>query len=94
MKESEGLPKGVWGISGITFSPTNPQNLYAIVEAEDGGVFRSTDGGETWAQVNDERKLRQRAWYYTRIYADPGDEDGVYVLNVRFHRSKERSPDR
>ena len=86
---NEGLPAGIWGISGVTVSPSNPENLYAIVEAEEGGVFRSTDAGETWAQVNDERKLRQRAWYYTRIYADPADEDGVYVLNVRFHRSKD-----
>jgi photosystem II stability/assembly factor-like uncharacterized protein len=86
---NEGLPEGTWGISGITVSPSNPLNLYAIVEAEKGGVFRSTDAGETWAQVNDERKLRQRAWYYTRIYADPADEDSVYVLNVRFHRSKD-----
>jgi len=86
---NDGLPEGIWGISGITVSPSNPQNLYAIVEADKGGVFRSRDGGETWSQVNDERKLRQRAWYYSRIYADPADEDSVYVLNVRFHRSKD-----
>ncbi len=86
---NEGLPEGTLGIIGITVSPSNPANLYAIIEAEDGGVFRSQDGGETWARTNDERKLRQRAWYYTRIYADPADEDSVYVLNVRFHRSKD-----
>ncbi len=85
----EGLPKGIWGRSGITVSRTNPDNLYAIVEAEDGGVFRSEDGGKTWHQTNSERKLRQRAWYYTRIYADPADEDSLYVVNVRFHRSKD-----
>ena len=84
-----GLPKGTIGISGITVSPTNPDNLYAIVEAENGGVFRSRDAGETWTKTNSERKLRQRAWYYTRIYADPADEESVYVLNVRFHHSKD-----
>ena len=77
------------GIIGITVSPSNPENLYACVEAEEGGVFRSRDGGETWARVNSERKLRQRAWYYTRLYADPADEEVVYVLNVRFWRSQD-----
>ncbi|MCG8456592.1 MAG: hypothetical protein MI919_09955, partial [Holophagales bacterium] len=84
-----GLPAGTRGISGITVSPTNPENLYAIVEAEEGGVFRSTDGGETWKRTNEQRDLRQRAWYYTRIYADPADEESVYVVNVRFHHSKD-----
>jgi photosystem II stability/assembly factor-like uncharacterized protein len=86
---NEGLPQGIIGINCITVSPKNPDRLWAIVEAEDGGVFRSEDAGETWARVNDERKLRQRAWYYTRIYADTGDEDTVYVLNVRFWKSKD-----
>jgi photosystem II stability/assembly factor-like uncharacterized protein len=87
LSENEGMPKSPLGISGITVSPTNPDNLYAIVEAEEGGVFRSADAGKTWKRVNSERKLRQRAWYYSRIQADPADENVVYVLNVRFHRS-------
>ncbi|MEE8525138.1 MAG: glycosyl hydrolase [Thermoanaerobaculia bacterium] len=82
-----GMPTAPVGIIGITVSPSDPENLYAILEAEDGGVFRSRDGGETWQQTNSERKLRQRAWYYTRIYADPADREAVYVLNVDFHRS-------
>ena len=86
---NKGLPQGTIGISGITVSPTNNQNVYAIIEAEEGGVFRSRDGGETWTKTNDDRSLRQRAWYYTRIYADPASEDAVYVLNVRFHHSKD-----
>ncbi len=86
---NEGLPKGTLGICGITVSPSNSDNLYAIIEAEEGGVFRSRDGGETWARTNDERSLRQRAWYYSRLYADPSDEDSVYVLNVQFWRSKD-----
>jgi len=86
---NEGLPQGIIGISGIAVSPTNNKNVYAIVEAENGGVFRSRDGGKTWSKTNDERNLRQRAWYYSRIYADTADEDSVYVLNVRFHYSKD-----
>jgi photosystem II stability/assembly factor-like uncharacterized protein len=86
---NEGLPKGPIGISGITVSPTNNKNLYAIIEAEKGGIFRSRDGGEKWSKVNDDRDLRQRAWYYTRIYADPANEEAVYVPNVDFHYSKD-----
>jgi photosystem II stability/assembly factor-like uncharacterized protein len=89
LSRNPGLPKGPLGIIGIAVSPGNPENLYAIVEAAEGGVFRSRDGGKTWAKTNDDRSLRQRAWYYTRIYADPKDEEAVYVLNVQFHRSKD-----
>jgi photosystem II stability/assembly factor-like uncharacterized protein len=89
ISRAKGLPRGTLGIIGVTVSRSNPQNVYAIIEAEEGGVFRSRDGGETWEKTNDSRDLRQRAWYYTRIYADPQDEDTVYVLNVRFHKSKD-----
>lgn len=86
---NSGLPKGVWGISGITVSPINSNRVWAIIENKDGGVYRSDDAGVTWRLVNKERKLRQRAWYYTKIYADTQDEDMVYVMNVRYHRSKD-----
>ena len=86
---NKGMPKGPLGISGITVSPLNSQRVWAIIEAEEGGVFRSDDGGKNWNKVNSERKLRQRAWYYSRIYADTQDEDGVYVMNVNYHRSKD-----
>lgn len=89
LTQNPGMPAGPIGISGITVSPSNPENIYALVEAPEGGVFRSRDGGETWTKTNSERGLRQRAWYYTRIYADPKDEEMVYVLNVRMHRSKD-----
>ncbi|MDP9191032.1 MAG: glycosyl hydrolase [Acidobacteriota bacterium] len=89
ISKQKGLPKGPLGIIGVSVSRSNAQNVYAILEAEAGGVFRSRDGGETWEKVNESRDLRQRAWYYTRIYADPKDEDTVYVLNVNFHKSKD-----
>lgn len=85
----KGLPKGTTGIIGVTVSPVNSQRVWAIIENENGGLFRSDDGGKTWKKTNSERKLRQRAWYYSRVYADTKDEDRVYVLNVRYHRSKD-----
>ncbi len=86
---NEGLPKGTWGIVGISVSPVNSNRVYAIIENENGGLFRSDDGGKKWSKVNDDRNLRQRAWYYSRVYADPQDEDIVYVLNVSYHKSKD-----
>ena len=86
---NEGLPDGIVGIIGVTVSPVNPERVWAIIESEKGGVFRSEDGGDTWAKINEDRNLRQRAWYYTRIYADTHDEDVVYVLNVQFWKSKD-----
>jgi photosystem II stability/assembly factor-like uncharacterized protein len=84
-----GLPKGMIGIVGITVSAANPDRLWAIVEAEDGGVFRSDNAGKTWTKTNEQRNLRQRAWYYSRIYADPKNADTVYVLNTGFYKSND-----
>jgi photosystem II stability/assembly factor-like uncharacterized protein len=87
---NSGLPKGIVGKIGITVSPAKADRVWAIIEAQDGGVFCSDDGGQTWHKMNDERRLRQRAWYYTRIYADPKDEETVYVLNTGLYRSVDR----
>ena len=87
LSRNKGLPSGILGIIGIAASPVQRDLLWAIVEADDGGVFRSDDGGETWEKTNDSRNLRQRAWYYTRIYADTRDKNTVYVMNVDYHKS-------
>jgi photosystem II stability/assembly factor-like uncharacterized protein len=85
---AQGLPQaGLIGNIGLTVSPAKPSRVWAIIEHDSGGVFRSDDGGTTWTKTNAERKLRQRAWYYTKIHADPKDTNTVYVNNVSFHRS-------
>lgn len=87
ISKNPGLPKGIVGKIGITVSPVDSERVWAIVEADDGGVFRSDNGGNTWSKVNESRNLRQRAWYYTRIYADTESVDTVYVLNTSIYKS-------
>jgi photosystem II stability/assembly factor-like uncharacterized protein len=87
LTRNSGLPAGVIGKIGVAVSPVDPNRVWAIIEADSGGVFRSDDGGRTWQLTNSERNLRQRAFYYTRIYADPTERDRVYVLNTGMYRS-------
>ena len=89
MSHAEGLPTGTLGIIGVAVSPVNSQRVWALVEAEKGGMYRSEDGGLHWAKLSDDRNLRQRAWYYTRLYADPKDADVLYVMNVSYQKSKD-----
>jgi photosystem II stability/assembly factor-like uncharacterized protein len=85
----EGLPKGIWGRVGVTASAALPGRVWAVIEADAGGVFRSDDAGRTWKRTSEDRNLRQRAWYYTHVLADPKSAETVYVLNVQFMRSKD-----
>ena len=87
ISHAPGLPRGVEGRIGISVSRPNPERVYALVEASDGGVFRSDNGGRTWAKQNSENDLRQRAWYFSHIYADTKNPDLVYVLNVGMFES-------
>jgi len=89
LTKKAGLPTSTWGKVGVSVSGADPNRVYAIIEADSGGVFASNDAGESWARVSDNRNLRQRAFYYTRIYADPKDRETVYIVNVQFWRSKD-----
>ena len=82
----KGLPEGTIGRIGVATTP-NPNRIYALIEAEKGGLFRSDDGGEKWELINDDRRYRQRAWYYTHVFADPKNPDVVYILNTGTYRS-------
>ena len=87
LTHNAGLPAGLLGNIGLAVSPAKPARLWALIEADSGGVYRSEDGGATWRYINGERKLRQRPWYYSRIFADPKDTNTVYALNVLAYKS-------
>jgi photosystem II stability/assembly factor-like uncharacterized protein len=87
LSHAPGLPRGVEGRIGITVSPANPERVWALVEAADGGVYRSDNAGRTWIKLSTENDLRQRAWYYSHIFADPKGADTVYVNNVGMWKS-------
>jgi photosystem II stability/assembly factor-like uncharacterized protein len=82
-----GLPAGVWGKVGVAVAPSNGQRVYAIIEADKGGLFRSDDGGKSWALVNDTRPIRQRAWYYHTLTVHPTNPDEVYAPQVPLLKS-------
>jgi len=82
LSHNPGFPRGTLGRMGVSLAASDPRIVYVIAQAKDGGVFRSNDGGKTWKHVNAEWKLRQRAFYYMRIFADPANPNRVYVPEV------------
>jgi len=87
ISRNPGLPKAMLGKIGFSVSGADSSRLYAQIEAEDGGFFSSDDAGATWTKVSENRNLRQRAFYYSRVYADPKVKDTVWVLNVNIYKS-------
>ena len=87
MKAATGIPTGNVGKIGVAVSPVRPNMVWALIEHDSGGVYKSNDGGLSWSYINRERKLRQRAWYYSQIYTDPKDTSVVYALNTGFYKS-------
>jgi photosystem II stability/assembly factor-like uncharacterized protein len=87
ISENPGMPKGIKGKMICTVSALNPNKVWAIVENENGGVFTSNDGGETWGVASKMNDLTQRPWYFSQIFADPKNENVLYVLNVEFFKS-------
>ena len=88
LNNKKGFPgKTVLGNICVAVSATNPERVYTLVESEKGGLLRSDDGGETFTNVSVDPNIRQRGWYYNRIYVDPKNPDIVYALNVGMYKS-------
>jgi len=85
--DGHGLPSGVLGRIGVSVSGADGNRVYAIIEAEKGGIYRSEDAGESWKLINPDHRFTQRAWYFHHIFADPKNADTVYVLNTGVSRS-------
>ncbi|MGH9447855.1 MAG: WD40/YVTN/BNR-like repeat-containing protein, partial [Terriglobia bacterium] len=82
-----GLPGGILGRIGIAIPAANPSRVYAQIEARDGGLYASNDAGATWQFVNGDDRFRQRAFYFTHIFADPQNANTIYELNTGTYRS-------
>jgi len=85
--QGNGLPEGILGRIGVSVSGGDSNKVYALIEAEEGGLFRSDNGGDQWVRVNEDERYRQRAWYFSHVFADPQNPDTVYVLNTGMFRS-------
>jgi photosystem II stability/assembly factor-like uncharacterized protein len=82
-----GLPPGPYGKVGVAVAPSDGRRVYALIEADKGGMYRSDDGGENWRLVNSDRALRQRAWYYSTITVDPKNADVIWCPQVPLLKS-------
>ncbi len=82
-----GLPAGILGRIDVAVSPVDSNRIYAMIEAKEGGLYRSDDAGATWRRISDDGRIRQRAWYFSKIYADTKALDTVYALNTGMLRS-------
>jgi photosystem II stability/assembly factor-like uncharacterized protein len=87
--EGNGMPEGPLGRIGVGVSGADSNVVYALIEAKNGGLYRSDDGGTKWTLVNDDHRFRQRAWYFTHVWADPKNADTVYIANTGLFRSND-----
>jgi photosystem II stability/assembly factor-like uncharacterized protein len=86
---ARGLPTESVGRIGIAIAASSPSRVYAIVDAKEGGLFRSEDGGATFAKVSSDPRIWGRGWYFGKIVVDPKNADLVYVSNTGVYRSRD-----
>ncbi len=84
---TRGLPEGIWGKVGVAVAPSDGRRVYALIEAAEGGLFRSDDGGESWTHASGHNALSQRAWYYSTLTVDPRNRDVVWFPQVPLLRT-------
>jgi photosystem II stability/assembly factor-like uncharacterized protein len=84
---NKGLPLGIIGKIGIAVSKADSKRVYALVESDKDGLYRSDDAGESWSLISQDRRVLQRAFYFHRIYADPKEKDTIYAMDVNFLKS-------
>jgi photosystem II stability/assembly factor-like uncharacterized protein len=84
---TNGLPTEGLGRIGIAVAPTDRNRVYAIVDAREGGLYRSDDAGATWTLVDKEQRIWGRGWYFGVATVDPKNADIVYVANTQTYRS-------
>ena len=87
LTRNSGLPRGPLCMIGLAVSPARPSLAAALVEADSGGLYRSDDAGATWKWINPDHRIRERAWYYMRIWADPKDTNTIYAANTSLLKS-------
>jgi photosystem II stability/assembly factor-like uncharacterized protein len=85
--EGNGMPEGPLGRIGVGVSGADSNVVYALIEAKKGGLYRSDDGGDHWSLITDDHRFRQRAWYFTHVWADPKSSNTVYIANTGLYRS-------
>jgi len=87
--KGNGLPSGILGRIDVAVSGADAKRVYAMIEAKEGGLYRSDDAGQHWSRISEDGRIRQRAWYFSKVYADPKAVDTVYVLNTGMLRSED-----
>ena len=86
-KKENGLPEGVYGKVCVQVAPSDSKRVYAMIEAEKGGLYRSDDGGESWTLASSDKAIRKRPWYFSIFSVDPTNADVVWVPQVPLMKS-------
>ncbi len=84
----EGLPKGNLGRIGIAIAHNKPNIIYALVEAEENGLYKSIDGGAKWSLVS-KKNIGNRPFYYAELYVDPTNENRLYNIYTYVSKSED-----